>query len=241
MRKRVKGLSAATLDAVAHYRTMESGKMLLDLLAGGASLLGGFLNNQSAADRQQKEQAFNAAEAEKNRDFQERMSSSAYQRGMADMKAAGLNPILAYQKGGASSPSGATASTTTASTADVITPAVSTAIQRMRAGAEVDNMLQTNKNLKQQNENMKAEFDRIHAATAKDIAASMNIDKDTEIKSEAVKSAAREGEKGDIDKSFYRSKPGAAIRYLGTAVKELSPFIDSSNSAATFAQRFRGD
>lgn len=72
------------------------------------------ISNAFSAAEAQKTRDFNALEAQKARDFSERMSSSAYQRAMADMKAAGLNPALAFSQGGASTPSASVASANSA-------------------------------------------------------------------------------------------------------------------------------
>lgn len=75
---------------------------MADLLDVGLGILG--YGSQESTNRA------NAQIAQDQMDFQERMSNSAYQRQVADLKSAGLNPMLAYLKGGgASTPQGATA------------------------------------------------------------------------------------------------------------------------------------
>lgn len=57
-----------------------------------------------------------SSEADKDRQWQEYMSNTAYQRAVKDMKLAGINPVLAYSQGGASTGSGHSLSGSTAST-----------------------------------------------------------------------------------------------------------------------------
>jgi len=82
----------------------------MDILTGGAV---------SNAKSVEATNAANFAESQKNRDFQERLSSSAYQRAVEDMRKAGLNPALAYSQGGASTPSGSTATATAPRKGDI--------------------------------------------------------------------------------------------------------------------------
>ena len=68
----------------------------------GGSLVGGFMNREAT----NATNVANAMEAEKNRQFQELMSSTAHQREIKDLEAAGLNPILSAGGQGASAPAG---------------------------------------------------------------------------------------------------------------------------------------
>lgn len=122
-------------------------------------IVGPLLNyfGQDSANKQAQ------ANAEHQMRFQEYMSNTAYQRAVKDLKAAGLNPMLAYMKGGggASTPSGAT-SVPQSTTREGVNTAISGALAR----EQMANMRENNALLRAQQQKTAAETSESFSRTA---------------------------------------------------------------------------
>lgn len=138
-------------------------------------------------DRQAQQEANkqNVKLALANRDWMERMSNTAYQRAMDDMKKAGLNPMLAYQQGGASVPS---------STAPTVGAASATGL--LDAGVKAFTGISNSRTAQQQANTAQAQAESSiqlqTAQAAKEVAQTENAVADTKVKQAEAQLKARE-------------------------------------------------
>jgi len=181
-----------------------------DLFGGALSLFGGERANASSARMAQNQM-----------DFQERMDNSKYQRSVKDLMAAGLNPMLAYTNGVGAAPGGASAPQS-----DTITPAINTALAARRNRAEVQNMLETNSQIKSQ--------------TAANLALAIKYKADSELSSASAQNANITNDllktqvPGAKNRAAAEKSPigkyGAYFDRLMDSIGRLNPFANSASS-----------
>lgn len=171
-----------------------------------------------------EQMAFQQASNREQMGFQERMSSTAYQRAVQDMRAAGINPILAFNQGGASSPSGASSVGASAPMQNELSGAVSSAVDAMRAFQEIRGMKLQNEKTKAETELTRAQESRAVIAQATEALNNGKIDLENKILQRQLAGFKIEEE---IDKTDY----GKFIRYLqrlnpiSGGVKNLSSIL----------------
>ncbi len=120
------------------------------VIGGISSLIGGAESDKRAR-----------REAKKQRAFQERMRNTQWQAAVSDMTAAGINPAIAYSKGPAAAPGGAMAPQK-----DIVSPAVSSAMQMRRMTADLENIQKQNELLDAQKDKTEGERGRIDVELA---------------------------------------------------------------------------
>lgn len=210
------------------------------------------LQRQWASTEAETAREFNSAQASRQMDFQKEMSNTQWQRGVKDMQAAGLNPMLAFSQGPASAPSGAsasasapggaTASGVTPEVSDVLGGAVATAQQARRVDQELANMRAQEDltkaqrdNVAQQTINLGTESDRIVADTERIKAATklagvqydVNVESVQKIIQEIKESKSREDNNKveNILKNASVAEAKAVEQFFKSALGESNPFV----------------
>jgi hypothetical protein len=140
------------------------GSIAAPVIGGALSFFGQRESNRTNRQIARDATNTNIQEAQRNRDWQEQMSNTAYSRAMVDMKQAGLNPILAYNQGGASTPGGAQGQAVSTEVGNEMEGALSTAKQLQFVKQQLTGLQYDNKNKKRDLEKKNQEERTLRAA-----------------------------------------------------------------------------
>ena len=178
------------------------------------SIGGGLINNLFAGNRQEEAQKFAQQQAQQAEATFRTNRQTAYQDTMSDMQSAGLNPILAYQRGATGSTMGATPSPSAAPVSDVgIGSGVNSAVAMRTANETV--------------ENLKATREKTQAETAATNEHTANLAADTKLKTLAVSPAVQKALESEPVQKLLQTPEGKLLiqsGYIGNAANTaLSP------------------
>jgi hypothetical protein len=196
------------LDTVIGYLSPYAGAAI-PLAAGALDYLGASSANEQNRDIVQQQMQ-----------FQDRMSSTAYQRATQDMTKAGINPILAYSQGGASSPSGASMPMQ-----NPMSHVVSSAIDAARTRLDLQNLQATN-------DKIKSDTTLNHALAGAAMSDSILKTNSARVADNNARLLEYKMPGASTEASIDQSGPGIYSRYLGRFTGAIGNLIAGSSAVS---------